>query len=102
MSKVKLIRLDDFCLHHQVEVEFISQLQNSGLVELITIQEKRFVPITELAHLEQIIRFHYDLDINLEGIETVTYLLQKNAMMQMEITRLKNRLRIYELENIHS
>ncbi len=96
MPKVKLVRLDDFCLHHQVEIEFISQLQNSGLVELITIQEKRFVPISELSHLEQLILLRYDLDINLEGIETVTYLLKKNAIMQTEITLLKNRLRLYE------
>jgi hypothetical protein len=42
------------------------------------------------------VRLHYDLDINLEGIEAITYLLNRVKNMQAEIIALKNRLRLYE------
>ena len=42
------------------------------------------------------VRFYYDLDINLEGIKTINYLLQRIESLQNEIVVLKNRLRFYE------
>jgi hypothetical protein len=38
------------------------------------------------------------MDINLEGIETITYLLERMQGMQQQIVQLKNRLRMYEDE----
>jgi hypothetical protein len=66
------------------------------LIEITTIEETRFIDTAQLQQLEKIVRFYYELDINLEGIETVTHLLQRIIAMQDEITRLKNRLRLYE------
>jgi hypothetical protein len=51
---------------------------------------------SQLNELEKIIRLYYELDINLEGIETVIHLLQRINDMQDEITLLKNRLRLHE------
>jgi hypothetical protein len=45
---------------------------------------------SELQKLEQIIRLHYDLDINLEGIDAIAHLAERIKMMQNEITGLKN------------
>ncbi|MBC7388403.1 MAG: MerR family transcriptional regulator, partial [Opitutaceae bacterium] len=47
-------------------------------------------------YLEKLVRLHFDLNINLEGIETVSYLLQKMNNMQEKILMLSNRLRVYE------
>jgi hypothetical protein len=41
-------------------------------------------------------RLHYDLDINLEGIEAITSLLNRVKSMQEEIRELRNRLEGYE------
>jgi hypothetical protein len=41
-------------------------------------------------------RLHYDLDINLEGIEAITCLLDRVRSMQEEIRELRNRLGVYE------
>jgi hypothetical protein len=35
---------------------------------------------------------HYDLEINIEGIETIHYLLEKIEEMQKEIVNLRNKL----------
>jgi hypothetical protein len=42
------------------------------------------------------VRLHFDMDINIEGIETITHLLERIEQMQQEITQLKNRVGVYE------
>jgi hypothetical protein len=96
MLTENLIPISEFCNNHNIEVSFISSLQQNGLIEITTIEETRFIDTAQLQQLEKIVRFYYELDINLEGIETVTHLLQRIIAMQDEITRLKNRLRLYE------
>jgi hypothetical protein len=96
MQTEYLIALDDFCARHNVEVSFISSLHQSGLIEITTIQDAGYIDAMQLRHLEKIIRLYYELDINLEGIEAINYLLKKLISQQDEIMALKNRLRLYE------
>ena len=91
-----LISTDDFCRHYKVEYSFITSLQQNGLIEIITINQHSFINHDHLKNVERLVRLHYDLDINLEGIEAITYLLNRVKNMQDEIVALKNRLSIYE------
>ncbi|HBB93650.1 MAG: MerR family transcriptional regulator [Bacteroidetes bacterium GWF2_49_14] len=96
MEKESLIALDEFCALHNIEVSFVSSLSQNGLISITTIQESGFIDNGQLQQLEKFIRLYYELDINLEGIETITYLLQRITTQQNEITALRNRLRLYE------
>ena len=96
MQKEKLIAVQEFCINHNIEISFISTLQQTGLIEITTVKEASFIDINQLKQLEKFIRFYYDLDINLEGIETITYLLHRIESLQDEVTALRNRLRLYE------
>ena len=96
MATPRLISADEFCIHHQVEYSFINSLQQFGLIEVKTIEENRFIDSEKLFDLEKFVRLHYDLDINLEGIEAITYLLEKVESLQNEVNLLKNKLRLYE------
>jgi hypothetical protein len=98
MQKEKLIALDEFCSNHNIEISFISSLQQTGLLEISTIEEKVFFDTTQLEKLEKFLGFYYDLDINLEGIETIMHLLQRINRLQEENISLRNRLRLYEPE----
>ena len=94
-----LIGVDEFCTIHNVDISFISSLKQTGLIEIKTIKETGFIDAGQLQQLEKFIRFYYELDINLEGIETITHLLQRISHMQDEIRSLKNRLRLYEVND---
>jgi hypothetical protein len=96
MQKEYLIAVNDFCVNRNIEISFISSLQQTGLIEITTIQETGYIHKDQLLQLEKFIRFYYDLDINMEGIETITHLLNRINTMQQEIIVLKNRLRLYE------
>jgi hypothetical protein len=100
MSRQKLISANDFCVSHNIEISFINGLQEIGLIEIKTIEETVFIPVSQLRQLERMVRFFYDLDINMEGLETINHLLNRVRDMQEEITALKNRLRVYEAESI--
>jgi hypothetical protein len=93
-----LIAIDEFCSNHNIEISFINSLQQSGLIEITTIEESAFIQADQLRQLEKFVRFYYELDINLEGIETINHLLQRISSMQEDMRALQNRLRIYETE----
>jgi chaperone modulatory protein CbpM len=91
-----LIPAREFCANYDISISFIRSLQENGLTEITTIEETEYIPAYRLQELEKIIRLYYEMDINLEGIETIMHLLQRINTMQEEITGLRNRLRIYE------
>lgn len=96
MENERLISIAEFCASHSIEVAFVNRLQQHGLIETVVVEQTSFVPIAQLPVLEKITRMHYDLDINLEGIETITHLLQRMDNMQTELKYLQNKLRRYE------
>ncbi|MFA6768189.1 MAG: chaperone modulator CbpM [Parabacteroides sp.] len=96
MQTERLIAVKDFCINHNIEILFISSLQQSGLLDITTVEQTAFIHADQLRHLEKITRLYFEPDINLEGIETITHLLQRLNTMQDEIKVLRNRLRFYE------
>jgi len=96
MSTEELISIDTFITHYKVEVSFVHSLQQYGLIETTTIENTTYIYVNELHKLERIVRLYYDMDINIEGIEAITHLLNRVSTMQQEITDLKNRLSLYE------
>ena len=95
MQTEGLIAVSEFCTSHQLEISFIQSLHEYGLIETTTVEQSTFIYDRELPKLEQIARLH-NLDINLEGIETITHLLHRMEEMHHEIIRLKNKLSLHE------
>ena len=91
-----MILAETFCVHHQIALSFIQQLRKQGMIETVIVEGNIFIPESELVRLEKIMHLHFDLDINLEGIETINYLLDRITHMQQEITTLNNRLKAWE------
>ena len=96
MKREFLVAVEEFCARQSIEPEFINSLEQTGLITLVTIEETGYINSSQIRQLEAFIRLYYELDINLEGIETVTHLLEKIKSLQEEILYLKNRLRLFE------
>ena len=96
MNQAHLISTEEFCTHYKVEYSFIDSLDRYGLIEITRIDENAFIDTDKLSELEKLVRLHYDLEINVEGIEAITYLLNRVNNLQQEINSLKDRLSIYE------
>ncbi|MGZ3837180.1 MAG: chaperone modulator CbpM [Flavisolibacter sp.] len=96
MTDGKLIPANEFCIHHNIEVSFMDALQDYGLIEITTLEGTGFIEEEQLAEIERMMRLHYDLHINFEGIDAVKHLLEQIQLMQREMSGLRNRLRLYE------
>lgn len=95
--QAEFITVTEYCIHHHTDRSFIEALEQSGLIALTRVaDEQPLIAYDQLLELERYIHWYHDLDINLEGIETIRYLLEKVAKMQEHIHQLETRLRQYE------
>jgi len=94
-----MIRIELICSSYNVESSFIDSLENAGLIQVNMVQEARYLPADSINDLEKMIRLHYDLDINLEGIETIVHLLNQISQLHEHLHEIENRLRFYESHN---
>jgi phenylalanine-4-hydroxylase len=92
MKNEDLISVEEFCTHYKVESSFIHSLEAYGLIKITAIEQTHYLIKDQIRDLEKIIRMHYELDINIEGIEAISHLLQRIETLQEELTALKNRL----------
>ncbi|HTE25624.1 chaperone modulator CbpM [Flavitalea sp.] len=96
MNTENLVTATDFCSCHQIEISFIRSLSEFGLIETTEIQQEVYLSRDELEKLEHIVELHFNMDINLEGVEAIGHLLARMRSLQDEVTALKNKLRFYE------
>lgn len=96
MSNEKFISAIEFCKYHHIEVTFIESLNSYGLVRITTESDELLIPSEEIDRLERLVHLHFELEINLEGIEAINFMLERVESMQSEISSLRNRLRFYE------
>ncbi|WP_264520886.1 chaperone modulator CbpM [Flavobacterium sp. N1994] len=98
MNSDDLIVIDLFCLHHGIEVDFIFELQSQGMIDIVEREEKKYFSVAQLVSIEKIIRLHYDLNINLEGIDVIMNLLHQMEEYQRQLQIAKNKLAFFEEE----
>jgi hypothetical protein len=96
MEKTNLIQIKQFCSSHNIEFSFIDALKQFGLVEIIIVDEESYLPHEQLSDVERMMRLHYELDINMEGIDAISGLLQRVNELQRQLLTAQNRLRLYE------
>ncbi|MDX1543051.1 MAG: chaperone modulator CbpM [Christiangramia sp.] len=96
MKKDNLIPAEEICIRYKVERKFVSSLFESGIIEIVKIEETEYIPDEHLSEFERMIRLSRDLEINLEGLEAIHHLLQQIDKLQQDNRRLRNRLGLYE------
>lgn len=92
MEQNEFISVNDFCQYHKIEMTFIQSLEESDLIQISVIGEDEFIPYDEIPRIEKFIRMHYDLDINVAGLETIDYLLRKVEALQSQINHIHNQI----------
>lgn len=94
--KIEKITISDYCNHYKIESSFIEILDEMGIVELQHENDKVYIDLEYFNYLERCRQLHYELHINLEGIDVILNLLDKQNKLQTEIQSLKNRLKLHE------
>lgn len=95
MSEKKITYTE--CLQiYQVEASFLDELQSSGLIEIVIEEEDRYIEYNYLQEIEQFVRWHYELEINMEGIEALHHMLQQVRNLQSDVAQLRGELKFYK------
>lgn len=97
MKTETLILVKQFCVSHDIDITFITALQNFGLIEIIVVEENQYLNPQQLKEVEKMIRLHYDLEVNLEGIDIITNLLKRIEHLQIELVTAQNKLKLLDV-----
>ena len=96
MDSKNLISIQQICTNYDIPTSFIEALHTYELIEITISDQSKCVEINQIKNIEKLIRFHYELDINLEGMHAISNLLHKVENLQDEINTLRNKLNFYE------
>jgi hypothetical protein len=88
----KLIAIESFCTSYNIEFSFLESLNDFGLIEIVPVENNQFLYEHQLKEVEKMVHLHYDLEINMAGIDAISHLLKRMSEMQEEIKGLRNRL----------
>lgn len=91
-----LIAITTLCSHYEIEFSFIDALHKTGLIQIEIVKQDQFIHQDQIGDLEKMIRLHHELNVNIEGIDVIFNLLEKEKEMREELNALKNRLKLYE------
>ena len=96
MKRSNYISADEFFSIWSIELSLINSPKENGLIESVAERETTFIDVTKLCQLEKLIRFYFELDINVEGIDSILQLLQRINALHDENIALRNRLHLFE------
>ena len=86
ISREELVKI------YNIEITFFDSLEEAGLLKTVTENEVKYLLYDELELFERFANWHYDLDVNLPGVEVIHHLLQKMERLTEENRRLLQRL----------
>lgn len=87
-----LIIIDEYCQKSHTDPTFLLSLEESGLIEIRTVNGERYLPASQLREVERYSHLYYDLSINLEGIDAIRHMLGRIENLQHEILQLRKQL----------
>ena len=94
MKTNNLVHIKQVCTYCKVDLSFIQSLSELGHIELIVESNDYYISEENLKPLESLINFHTELQINIEGIDTIAHLLKKIEHLQGELLIAKNKLNV--------
>ncbi len=90
----EFIIVSEYCVKCDIEPSFIRLLAEEGLIDLRIIEGSERILTSQLPDLERYVRLHYDLSVNIAGIDVIRHLLTRVDELQTEIRLLKRRLSV--------
>lgn len=96
MKKESYILIQHFCETTSVDPKFIQKLFEFELLQHIELDDSPALLKEELPTLERMVRLHYDLNINLEGLQVIAHMREKMIRLQEELQALERKLKRFE------
>ncbi|MCJ8154936.1 chaperone modulator CbpM [Chryseobacterium sp. SSA4.19] len=88
ISREELVKI------YNVEITFFDELVEYGLLSVQTENEIHYLMYEDLPVFEKLTNWHYDLEINLPGLEVIHGMLQKMDHLRRKNRELMNKLSV--------
>lgn len=98
MENRTYIPITELCRVYKIDIIFFDSLSEYDLIEIVVEEKVAVLPVQQISKLEQILRIHNDLKVNMEGVDVIMNLLHKIDTLEKELYNSKNRLNLYEEE----
>ena len=98
METANLVLIEHLCSNCGIDFSFVKSLNDTGIIEIIAIDDKKYISNEQLKDIERAIHFYYELNINIEGIDVIHNLLNQIKDLQEELRVTKNKLNLSDLE----
>ncbi|GGK18153.1 hypothetical protein GCM10007962_10410 [Yeosuana aromativorans] len=96
MDTTDLIPVQLLCERYDIPISFLDTLQEFQLVEIIDEDNSLYIHTKQIKKVEKMMRLHYDLEINFEGLDAIHNLLNQVESLKKEVKILRNKLRFYQ------
>lgn len=96
MKNENLVPVLEFCQINEVENGLVNHLYSSGIIHLVKENQEYYILKEEIPFVEKWVSFHKELDINIPGLEVISYLLPRMEAQLQEIQELKSLLHFYQ------
>ncbi|AZI32832.1 chaperone modulator CbpM [Kaistella carnis] len=83
ISREELVKI------YNIEITFFDSLEEAGLLKPVVDNEVKYLLYEELPAFERFANWHYDLEVNLPGLEVIQHLLDKLEKLRHENERLQ-------------
>lgn len=90
------IAVKQFCMHYNIPLSFIDTLYSFELIELIKVKNSKHLQLDDIQKIEKMMRLHYDLNVNFEGLDIINRLTSQINSLQEELNELKNKIDFYK------
>jgi len=74
---------------YKIELHFFDELTAAGLLQVEAENDDYYISTDHLSRFERFANLHYDLDINIPGIEVIDRLLLQIKQLEIENSRLR-------------
>lgn len=88
ISREELVKI------YNIEITFFDELVDNGLLNVETEDNVRYLIYEDLQVFEKFANWHYDLEVNLPGLEVIHHMLRKMDDLYQKNRDLMNKLSV--------
>ncbi len=94
MKNANIISVQKVCVLYEIPSSFVESLLDFELINAIHHDNELYIHHDQIGDIEKLIRLHYDLNINFEGLDVIHHLLNNISSLEDELIALRNTVNI--------
>ena len=91
-----MITITEYCRLHRTSVDFFEALEENDIMVFESGSDGKFIVEDQIPQVDRYRLLFYELHINMEGIDVIRNLLERQQRLLSEIRTLRNTLKLYE------